>query len=711
MCGSVYADTEIANIWLYDKDCNIINTNKTTTDDDVYYCVGWANPLNHATNTPWIRLYNSTWTLIGSYNNSQPLWSALRLAISIQHVAVDSPEYTFILVKWVTDKEHGTGYSRYVYTQFFKIGKSDLSITRLINNNYSTTWTSYNIAELTYYGQWIMLRYGGETFTEYYSYDIINNSWWSATPGGDWRTNSIPIVWATFLNTWQYEAFYDDNFFRGRFLDTTKLHNYYYINPTHYDNDYFGFSTSGFFDSTPGTIRWTLIGGDGDILVNQANACYSSMNGWTLKGYYYCLDHNKYIEDTSAIMQSDYGTILVTYNTIDWVDSAIYFGTNGNLWTSTDIVEELSDDSITSFIPGTASVSDDYVYWPYIFANRDYSLTLSIFKFVDYEPVLDKTLIMWSYSGVLTSTWVGEAPTIYSSDYSFGQFNNYVIQFNYTNLSDPSDTGIFSYNLYYNPAGIEVDITEDSFTFAIDRINKLPNWFSIEGFRVYPNCWNLSFDIVGPNQAWTWTQEIWAWPFFCWAYDPINGYWTGRTVTVTYPYHEYPGNYSFVMRYSWQNYVLYPFGTWATNYFISQPQEMTSSWYTVDGVYYDEEIWNFDKNGDWEISISEFFSGLAGLPGYYIKQLLGYFGELIKIVKSFGGLGTTETDTWTSWIIWSAYADNSQSLWVMWDTELDTEWYQDTILGKINKFTTGAIYTILLVIGLAAFIVISRKNH
>lgn len=706
----VSADTSIATPWLYGADCSVINTEKTSNTDDIYYCVGW-NYDNYAHNVPAIKIYSYTWWLIYSHIGSDTSWSWIHPSISISHVSVTWPDDNiYILVKATGGYEYHP-YWTSVWTFLLRGNSEWFSMLhnedfRYIDNNPG------NLSELSYDNNNLYLRYNNSSYGYwYYSYNVVTGTPGTSQPPWDGRTNSIPIAWQWFMNTWNYDSDLEDYVFLGYYLDTSKLHNYYYVTSTHYNNDYFSFSTSGYFDSTPGTIRGVVKSQDStwDLQVNQANACYTSYLGWWLKWYYYCLGENVYAYNTDSVQQSVYWPLNITYNNIDTTLYSYYWGTDGHLYSSMTIAEVIPDDIITEFNPWIAVETDSYVYWPYMSSNLDYSLSADIYKYVNSEPVLDWTVELWSFSGVLSSTWVWEAPTIYQSDYGFNLFNDYIVRFNYVNLTNESDSWSIEYNLYYDPAWIEVNITEESFTFSVDKVNKLDNWFSIDWFQVYPNCGNVTFDIIGPNAAGTWTIEIPAWPFFCNAQDPVNWYGSGKTVTVTYPYHQYPWQYSFVMKYTWWEYTIYPFWTGAINYFITAPRQLGDTWYTEDWVAYDDSIWDFDKNGDWEITISEFFSWLAAIPGYYLRKIYSYFWELIKIVKKFSWFATMEETNWTSFIYSTTYAEGESLGWV-WERDLDTVGYNDTVLWHISTFLMGFIYFILFVIGVVVFIHLAKKK-
>ncbi len=708
----VNADTNIATPWLYGADCSVINTEKTSNTDDIYYCVGWNWTLDQWNNQPAIKIYSYTGWLIYSHIWTEPVDSATNIAMYTSHTAVIWPDdQIYIIVKWTASFEYHP-YGTTIWTMLIK-GDSTWFTSLLNSEPWHIDGNPWNLSELSYDNNNLYLKYNNSAYWYwYYSYNVVTSTPWTSQPWWDWRNNSLPIAWQWLYNTWIYDSGIWDYVFQWYYLDSTKLHNYYYYSNVHSNNDYFSFATSGYFDSTPGTIRGVIKSQDStwDLQVNQANACYTSYLGWWLKGYYYCLGENVYSYNTSSVQQSIYWPLNITYNNISWSLNAYYWNIDWSLYSSNTIAEIIPDDYITEFNPWTAVIEENYVYWPYISSNKDYSLTLDIYKYIDTEPVLDWTLHLWNFSGSLSSTWVGDSPTILvPSDYEFNLFNDYIVKFNYTNLANSSDTWSINYNLYFDPAWIEQTITEESFTFAIDKVNKLDNWFSIEWFRVYPNCGNVTFDIIGPNAWWTGTMEIPAWPFFCKAQDPINWYWSWSTVTVTYPYHQYPWQYSFVMKYSWGWYTLYPFGTGAINYFITAPRQLGDSWYTEDWVAFDDEIWNFDKNGDWEVSISEFFSWLAWIPWYYLKKIYSYFWELIKIVKKFSWFATMDENNWTSFIYSTTYA-SSESLWGIWERDLDVAWYDQTLLGKITKFTMWFIYFLLFVIGVVVFIYLSKKK-
>ena len=156
----------------------------------------------------------------------------------------------------------------------------------------------------------------------------------------------------------------------------------------------------------------------------------------------------------------------------------------------------------------------------------------------------------------------------------FTNYADYLLDFTIKDVNFPLDVNFFfQYSVIdylYNI--IPQVFTEDDFIYSSNWLREFPWWFALYNFDVWPTWWTLWFNIIWPNQAWTWTINISAWPYFDESYWAINQYWTNVITYVNYPYHEFEWYYQVNMEYLFQWNTYYPYWTWYVDYYVWEPE-------------------------------------------------------------------------------------------------------------------------------------------
>ena len=190
----------------------------------------------------------------------------------------------------------------------------------------------------------------------------------------------------------------------------------------------------------------------------------------------------------------------------------------------------------------------------------------------EFDENLDPTKFyiwsLWSFSwSVDLFTW----SILHWSDF-FKVYHDYIIDFTFTDINDNQVTFELSQNVYYDYEWIEVVIDENSFDVTFDDWYFYPNGFWLNNLDSTPKGWQIWFHITWPNESWTGTVDLLAWPYFHKSYSPNYWYWQDTVLDVTRWYHEYAWNYNVYMEYKYLDFTIYPFGTGWLNYFISEPE-------------------------------------------------------------------------------------------------------------------------------------------
>lgn len=130
--------------------------------------------------------------------------------------------------------------------------------------------------------------------------------------------------------------------------------------------------------------------------------------------------------------------------------------------------------------------------------------------------------------------------------------------------------------------------------------------------------------------------------------------------------------------------------------------------WTGSGIDYDESIWDFDTDGDEDVWFWEFFIWIGRVIGYGVNSIIDFFGELKKLIDMLWDSFTDEVKTFS--FIQTASAEEPAYIWIMFNTSVDMEAYEETTLWKFNIFVRGFIVFFIFAISLALFIWITRKK-
>lgn len=210
-----------------------------------------------------------------------------------------------------------------------------------------------------------------------------------------------------------------------------------------------------------------------------------------------------------------------------------------------------------------------------------------------------------------------------------------------------------------------------NFSFTTWGYSFTESGFFFHNFIPSPYWGQLSFEIIAPS----WTGSInlttdWFWP----NETDWNGYWFDTVVRVTTFFHEQAWEYQVRPLYTYWGQTVFPFWEDYNTYTISVP-EISADFDLQE--FLDEnsdDIFEFDSNGDWDISIGEFFWWITGVFKYFTESLFNFFGKLKELFNVFGDVFTTEEKgLWTFQFIPSANAsalsDAFADLWKDSETE------------------------------------------
>lgn len=710
---TTYADTLLTTNNYYSKDCHVINAELDNLSDDIYYCSWFWTTLGPRRID--LILYSSTWWVLYHYSSYQFPSSDTQSVPYTTTQLINTPDYWIITLKWLISMEYTWPYgspNNYIVSHAIRINKSTLQTTAIFTQN-GYSGSNGNYLQNTYDQDYIYWRgnTSSSTISYTYKYNIYTGVLTTWSPWGDWRTNSLPITpW--FKNYWTESGLV------WFYLNNVKLYFYFYSEGVHYGWEYQNFSTSWYFDSTTSTIRSVILGNT-QIYVNQANACYTYDWGWQIVGYFYCISDDRHLESWDELVfywQS--WDLAITYNTIDSVDQVYYFD---NAWWLYSSVDYTWFDSHTWYYSDPLAFLD---YWELVAIQNGWSLSWTL---LNHDSILTwLRIIKYSINSAIQYDSVYKKPNTYYVD---GNINlhitdpivstgwDYEIILEFSNASQTEYVshvyviGDYQYNWWY----VDPDIIE--YSFVSSWFNFFENWFELINFSPTPSWWLLYFELIAPNPNGTGTIDVtteYFWPY------SIDGKWYGydSKVNVTYPYHPVAWTYQVRAVYNYQDTIVYPFGTDYNSYVITVSESRVWADYLCDANHdgyvsqteKDTCYSNCDYNEDTFVDTWELIKCWVDKFLFFADQTFWFFDQLKKLTRKFEGTYTDEENDFTSFFFAKTYAEET-SVWEMWINHLDTDWYSNTLLWRINKFVMWFIYFLIFVISISIFIYLARNKN
>lgn len=326
----------------------------------------------------------------------------------------------------------------------------------------------------------------------------------------------------------------------------------------------------------------------------------------------------------------------------------------------------------------------------------------------------------------------------YNSQYTSYSTTQWQILYN-----DWSEFKLFT----WNDEGGGVYTTDTSTT-----INCALFWWDLDKFCIPEEYKSIDQARLIPFNVWTWNFYTWLSLCKTWTWLLLNDSTYSNNVTLywAYPwgnmsyastgtYYRYAYNWSWLKRannniinywtqcidnyafwdfteYQWyiipsRQYVLrewtmYSYTPWTS----TDIDSITSIWWvpTPSGWWwwiwdpsYDNPF-NWDKNGDWEVSLTEFFSWIWDSLYYITNKIIDFFKVIPDFINKIFEMFTTEERSLTSFF-WISQANA--------ETPFDMNrpaWYEDTFLWKFDSMIIWLVYVILAFIVLVIILILIK---
>lgn len=216
-------------------------------------------------------------------------------------------------------------------------------------------------------------------------------------------------------------------------------------------------------------------------------------------------------------------------------------------------------------------------------------------------------------------------------------------------------------------------------------------------------------------------QITWSWlaPIIT---SETYGFWYDYQQLVEFPYHPSTSNnpytiVPYVQALTWSLCLTYPWCwiDWASYKYsivIAEQRAILDSgsgwsnfWSQV--TWYDPAIFNWDKNGDWEVSFWEFFSWLWNFIKYIFQKIIDFFVNIYSLVQQLWTIFSSDIKTFS--LIPETYAIDEHSLpnsfkFTWMQTGFDSTW-----MWKMVIFLKAFLAFICFGMWLGVFVYLNKK--
>lgn len=240
--------------------------------------------------------------------------------------------------------------------------------------------------------------------------------------------------------------------------------------------------------------------------------------------------------------------------------------------------------------------------------------------------------------------------------------------------------------------------TPTELTFSDNGFEFFENGFCLKDFVPVPGGWELSFDIIDPQNKIRVTYPLWE----TWVYK----YWFWTCSKITTNYHAQSGQYYVRPKYTFQNTVYFPKWENYFQYTISEPEQIDDTFPTLEKI--EANCWNDTGAFAWVVN---FFD----CGTYFIKTLFSNIWSVFTGIKDFfvelWKVFTTETRDFTFFP--KAHASYSTENMIFSNDMWNDEGFKESKVWEMYAVSRIYMFSMLFLFSLIVFWVLlhNKKNN